>query len=170
MMKSPCPGADRGIRIGFPRVASRNIAPLKQMTESLVVCNKCGAINRLPPSRPAIGAKCGKCGAKVFVGHPEDVVAEIFDRQIARSTIPVLVDVWAPWCGPCLMMAPAYEAAARELEPGVLLIKLNSDAEQAIASRLGIQGIPTMILFHSGREVARTSGAMSATQIVRWVR
>ena len=137
------------------------------MTENLVVCSKCGTINRLPPSRPAIDAKCGKCKAKVFAAHPADVDAEIFDRQIARSTIPVLVDVWAPWCGPCIMMASAYEAAACELEPQVRLIKLNSDAEQAIASRLGI---PTMILFLEGREVARTSGAMSAAQIVRWVR
>ena len=140
------------------------------MPENLVVCSKCGTINRLPPSRPAIDAKCGKCKAKVFAAHPEDVDAEIFDRQIARSTMPVLVDIWAPWCGPCLMMAPAYEAAARELEPQVRLIKLNSDAEQAIASRLGIRGIPTMILFLEGREVARKSGAMSAAQIVRWVR
>jgi thioredoxin 2 len=140
------------------------------MSENLVVCNKCGGVNRLPPSRPAIDAKCGKCGVKVFVGQPEDVNVEIFDRQIARSTLPVLVDVWAPWCGPCLMMAPAYEGAARELEPQVRLIKLNSDAEQAIASRLGIRGIPTMILFLEGREVARKSGAMSAAQIVRWMR
>jgi thioredoxin 2 len=140
------------------------------MTENFVVCSKCGVINRLPPSRPAIDAKCGKCGAKIFVGHPEDVAAAIFDRQIARTTMPVLVDVWAPWCGPCLMMAPAYEAAARDLEPQVRLIKLNSEAEQAVASRLGIRSIPTMILFLEGREVARTSGAMSATQIVQWVR
>ncbi|MEO6380749.1 MAG: thioredoxin TrxC [Nitrobacter sp.] len=140
------------------------------MTENLAMCSKCGTVNRLPPSRPAIDAKCGRCGIKLFVGHPEDVNAEIFDRQIARSTMPVLVDVWAPWCGPCLAMAPAYEAAARELEPQVRLIKLNSDAEQAIASRLGISGIPTMILFLEGRELARTSGALSAAQIVRWVR
>ncbi len=140
------------------------------MTENLVVCSKCGTINRLPLSRPALDAKCGRCKAKVFAGHPEDVAAEIFERQIARSSTPVLVDVWAPWCGPCRIMAPAYEAAARELEPQVRLIKLNSDAEQGIASRLGIQGIPTMILFQGDREVARTSGAMSATQIVRWVR
>ena len=140
------------------------------MAENLVVCSKCGAINRLPPSRPAIDAKCGKCGAMVFVGHPEDVSTEIFNRQIARNTMPVLVDIWAPWCGPCLMMAPAYEVAARELEPKVRLIKLNSDAEQVVASRLGIRSIPTMILFLEGREYARTSGAMSATQIVGWVR
>jgi thioredoxin 2 len=108
------------------------------MSENLVVCSKCGGVNRLPPSRPAIGAKCGKCGAKIFGGHPEDVNAEIVDRQIARSTIPILVDVWAPWCGPCHMMAPAYEAAAHELEPQVRLIKLNSDAEQAVASRFCI--------------------------------
>jgi thioredoxin 2 len=140
------------------------------MPENLVVCSKCGAINRLPPSRPAAAAKCGNCKTKLFAAHPEDVSGEIFDRQVARTTMPVVVDVWAPWCGPCLAMAPAYEAAAHELEPSVRLIKLNSDAEAAISSRLGIRGIPTMILFHGGKEVARTSGAMSAPQIVRWVR
>ena len=88
----------------------------------------------------------------------------------SRSTIPILADVWAPWYGPCLKMAPADEAAGRELEPQVRLIKLNSDAEETVASQLGIQGIPTMILFHEGREVARTSGAMSVTQIVQRVR
>ena len=138
--------------------------------ENLVVCSKCGGVNRLPPSRNAGDAKCGKCGVKLFSGHPEDVDAQTFDRQVKRSSLPVVVDIWAPWCGPCKMMAPAYEAAATELEPHVRLIKLNSDNEQTVAARLGIRGIPTMILFHGGREVARTSGAMTAGQIVRWVR
>lgn len=135
-----------------------------------VVCNNCGTVNRLPSSRPAGGAKCGKCGKPLFSGHPDDVDGATFERQVARSTLPVLVDVWAPWCGPCLSMAPAYEAAARALEPQVRLIKLNSDAEQAIAGRLGIRGIPTLILFHGAKEIARTSGAMTTGQIVGWVR
>ena len=138
--------------------------------QNLVVCSKCGGVNRLPPGRDAGEAKCGKCGTRLFSGHPQDVDAEIFDRQITRSSIPVVVDVWAPWCGPCKMMAPAYETAANDLEPLVRLIKLNSDNEQAVAARLGIRSIPTMILFHGGREIARASGAMTASQIVRWVR
>lgn len=138
--------------------------------QNIVVCSKCGGVNRLPPGRNAMQAKCGKCGAMLFSGHPEDVDGATFDRQIARSSVPVVVDIWAPWCGPCKAMAPAYEAAADELEPHVRLIKLNSDNEEAVAARLGIRGIPTMILFHGGREIARTSGAMAAGQIVRWVR
>ncbi|WEX10813.1 thioredoxin TrxC [Chelativorans sp. AA-79] len=140
------------------------------MNEAYIVCSKCGGVNRLPPARSALAGKCGKCGARLFSGHPEDVDADILERQIARSTVPVLVDVWAPWCGPCRMMAPAFEAAARELEPRLRLVKLNSDVEQSAAARLGIRGIPTMILFHGGREIARTSGAMTDAQIVQWAR
>jgi len=140
------------------------------MSDHHVVCSHCGGVNRIPSSKPALSAKCGKCGARLFEGNPEDVGAEVFERQVARSTLPVLVDIWAPWCGPCRMMAPAYKDAAKQLEPDVRLIKLNSDENQQIAGRLGIRGIPTMILFRGGREVARQSGAMSAGQIVEWTR
>jgi thioredoxin 2 len=139
------------------------------MAETLIVCSDCGGVNRVPPARRADDAKCGRCGKKLFTAHPRDVDGPSFDRHVARNTLPVLVDVWAPWCGPCQLMTPAYEAAAQELEPHVVLIKLNSDNEQAISKRLGIRGIPTMILFHGGDEIARTSGAMTTTQIVKWV-
>ncbi len=139
------------------------------MSDSLVVCTSCGGVNRLPHSRSATAAKCGKCGARLFDGHPADVSQAVFEKQVSRSTIPVLVDVWAPWCGPCKMMAPAFEAASRQLEPRVRLIKLNSDVQQAAAAALGIRSIPTLMLFAGGKEVARQAGAMSQDQIVQWV-
>lgn len=138
-------------------------------TEKRVVCTSCGSANRLPADREAQDAKCGTCGAQLFSGRSTDVEGAAFERQVGKSTIPVVVDVWAPWCGPCRAMAPEFEKAARALEPRARFIKLNSDNEQHIASRLGIRGIPTMLLFREGREVARVSGAMSADQIGRWL-
>ncbi|QDZ01351.1 thioredoxin TrxC [Nitratireductor mangrovi] len=140
------------------------------MVEKLVVCGSCGGINRLPEARPATGAKCGKCASKLFRGHPDDISGDNLGRQIDRGTLPVLVDVWAPWCGPCRTMAPAFEAAAAVLEPEVRLVKLNSDRHQATSAELGIRGIPTMILFAGGREIARVSGAMTTGEITNWVR
>jgi thioredoxin 2 len=140
------------------------------MSDSHAVCTRCAGVNRIPAGRSPLTAKCGKCGARLFDGRPDDVGGRVFDTLVARSGIPLLVDVWAPWCGPCRMMAPAFEAAARELEPGVKLVKLNSDAEQSVAARLGIRGIPTLLLFNGGREMARQSGAMTTAQIVSWVR
>lgn len=140
------------------------------MSKSHVVCCHCGGVNRIPESKSALDAKCGKCGRLLFDGVPSDVDPGIFERQVSRSEVPVLVDIWAPWCGPCKMMAPAFKEAAKKLEPDVRLIKLNSDQHQQVAAKLGIRGIPTMILFHRGREIARKSGAMSASQIVQWAR
>jgi thioredoxin 2 len=134
-----------------------------------VVCTRCGGVNRVPPSRPASEARCGRCREPLFDGHPAELDASALERQVTRSHIPVLVDFWAPWCGPCKVMAPAYEQAARELEPRVRVAKLDTQAHPEPAARYGIRGIPTLILFQGGREKARTSGAMDARSIVAWV-
>ena len=134
-----------------------------------VVCAQCGAINRLPAERAADAAKCGQCGTPLFSGRPADVSGDFLLRQMDKGSLPVVVDVWAPWCGPCRVMAPEYEKAAAALEPRARFLKLNSDNEQALASRFNIRGIPTMILFRDGQEVDRVSGAMRAGDIANWV-
>ena len=141
-----------------------------KVTGSVAICTHCGAANRVAAGKALSAGKCGKCGEPLATQKPADITGDMLNRLIAKDTGAFVLDVWAPWCGPCLSMAPAYAAATAELEPHVRLIKLNSDAEQAAASRLSIRGIPTMILFAKGREVARTSGAMGTGQIVQWVR
>ena len=141
------------------------------MSDSLhIVCPHCGAVNRIPAARLGDGPKCGKCHRQLFQAHPIELTSANFDTQISRNDIPVLVDFWAPWCGPCKMMAPAFAQAAYQLEPQVRLAKLNTEAEQAIGARFGIRSIPTLALFRGGRELARQPGAMGAADIVRWVR
>lgn len=137
-------------------------------TTRQVVCGHCGRINRLPAERAPEGARCGACHQPMFAGRPIEVNEEAFGRHVTHSDIPVLVDVWAPWCGPCRAMAPMFERAAQELEPGVRLLKLNSDDASALSSRLNISSIPALLLMRGGREIARHSGAMDARSIVAW--
>ena len=135
-----------------------------------IVCGNCGQINRLPADRPATAARCGSCHQSIFSGHPVEVDEAGFGRHLAHNDIPLLVDVWAPWCGPCRAMAPMFERAASELAPKVRLLKINADTAPSVSSRLGISGIPTLLLMQGGRELARTSGAMDAKSIVAWTR
>jgi thioredoxin 2 len=140
------------------------------MSESKhIVCPHCVAVNRIPAARLSDAPRCGKCKQGLFTRHPAALQAGSFRQHVERNDIPVVVDFWAPWCGPCKMMAPAFEQAAGQLEPQVRLAKLNTEEAQAIAGEYGIRSIPTLVLFRNGVEVARQPGAMGAADIVRWV-
>ena len=134
-----------------------------------VVCPTCATVNRVPPERPAETAKCGKCGARLFQGRPVELTAATFERHLTQDGLPLLVDFWAPWCGPCKAMAPVLEAAVSELEPRLRVAKLDTDAFPEVAARYGVHSIPTLILFNDGREVARTAGAMPPARLNAWL-
>lgn len=141
------------------------------MSDSMhLVCPSCGGVNRLPSARLAQHPKCGRCAQPLFAGQPLEVDAASFARQLQRSDVPLLVDFWAPWCGPCRIMAPAFTQAAGMLEPQMRLLKVNTEQEQALGAQFNIRSIPTMALFAGGREIDRMSGAMDANGIVGWAR
>lgn len=135
-----------------------------------IVCTHCGAVNRMPPDREALAAKCGDCHKKLFGGHPAEVDAAGLERHLRSGDIPVLLDIWAPWCGPCRAMAPMFERAATVLEPAARLLKLNADTAPEVMSRYGIRGIPTLVLFDCGQVVDKKAGLMDAAGIVQWAK
>jgi thioredoxin 2 len=138
-------------------------------TALIIACPVDGSLNRVPQARLGEHPKCGKCGNPLFAGRPIDLTSANFDRHIQKSDLPVVVDFWAEWCGPCRTMTPNFEAAAVRLEPRVRMAKLDTEAEPVIAGRYGVQGIPSMIMIRRDREIARISGAMPTTAIVQWV-
>lgn len=134
-----------------------------------IVCPHCQTVNRIPAKRLSQNPRCGQCKQALFTGHPLDLTSQNFQQHITRNDIPLVVDFWAAWCGPCKMMAPAYAQAVAKLEPKVRLAKLNTEEEQNIAAQFNIRSIPTLVIFKAGREIARNAGAMNTADIVRWV-
>lgn len=135
-----------------------------------VICAGCGAINNVPVSRMGDSPVCGKCKKPIMNGKPLELNEAGFNRFVSKSGQTLLVDFWAPWCGPCKMMAPVFSQAASQLEPDFRLIKINTEVEQNLAGRLRIQSIPTLAIYKNGQEIIRQPGAMSLTDLVAWAR
>lgn len=134
-----------------------------------ICCPHCSATNNVPTARLGDGPKCGKCKQPLFQGSPTTLTAANYQNMIQRNDIPVLVDCWASWCGPCQQFAPVFEQAAGQFEPKLRLLKLDTEAEQTIAAQLQIRSIPTLILFKQGKETARVSGALPLGQLKQWL-
>ena len=134
-----------------------------------IVCPHCEALNRLPDNKPAQAAHCGKCKQRLFTGEPLPVNQQQFERQLQKSDVPLVVDFWAEWCGPCKMMAPVFAQAAAKLEPQVRLLKVDTESEQPLALRYAVRSIPTIMIFFAGQEKARIAGALDLNRLQTWV-
>jgi len=134
-----------------------------------LVCPHCAALNRISDSRPAAQAKCGKCHQALFTAQALPVSQAMFDRMLHKSDTPLVVDFWAEWCGPCKMMAPVFEQTAQQIEPRARLLKVDTEAEQALAARYQIRSIPTLMVFSAGKEIARVSGALDQSSLLAWI-
>jgi thioredoxin 2 len=135
-----------------------------------LACPHCHAVNRVPAARLPDGPRCGRCKQPLFTGQPVALDAGSFDAHALRSDLPLVVDFWAAWCGPCMAMAPAFAAAARQIEPAARLAKVDTEAEPALAGRYAVRSIPLLVIIRRGTEVARQAGAVPAAAIVEWVR
>ncbi len=134
-----------------------------------VVCRHCDSIVRVPTARLAEAPACPRCHAALFDGHPVELTEANFNRHLGKNELPMVVDFWAPWCGPCRAMAPAYAQATARLEPQLRFAKLNTDEARQVSGRYAVRSIPTLIVFRDGREAARQAGAMDSGSLMRWL-